>query len=140
MGLGLAMVMRIVLLLSLCVDDAADQPLFSVYWAGVFRTRPDPARRRAVPAGQDAYEIHNTLEGEEGQHGAPRPAAFYGTLVQIALLDIVFSLDSVITAVGMVDDIPVMVLAIVIAVVVMMFAARPIGDFVDRIPRSRCWP
>ena len=80
-------------------------------------------------------EIHNALEGESAEgHGTPRAAAFYGTLVQIAIIDIVFSLDSVITAVGMVDDIPVMVLAIVIAVAVMMFAARPIGDFVDAHP------
>ena len=64
----------------------------------------------------------------------PRPADFYGTLAQIAIVDIVFSLDSVITAVGMVSDIPVMVLAIVIAVGVMMFAAKPIGDFVDAHP------
>jgi predicted tellurium resistance membrane protein TerC len=80
-------------------------------------------------------EIHNSLEGEVADaHGVPRQAAFYGTLVQIAIIDIVFSLDSVITAVGMVDDIPVMVLAIVIAVAVMMFAAKPIGDFVDAHP------
>ena len=80
-------------------------------------------------------EIHNSLEGEATDgHGAPRAAGFYGTLVQIAIIDIVFSLDSVITAVGMVSDIPVMVLAIVIAVGVMMFAAKPIGDFVDAHP------
>jgi predicted tellurium resistance membrane protein TerC len=79
-------------------------------------------------------EIHNALEGEGDGHGTPRPAHFIGTLVQIAIIDIVFSLDSVITAVGMVSDIPVMVLAIVIAVGIMMFAAKPIGDFVDSHP------
>jgi predicted tellurium resistance membrane protein TerC len=80
-------------------------------------------------------EIHDSLEGAGGEHGAGSGhAGFAGTLVQIAIIDIVFSLDSVITAVGMADDVAVMVLAIVIAVAVMMFAAKPIGDFVDRHP------
>src|SRR4030095_13397074 len=84
---------------------------------------------------KSVLEIHNSLEGEgpEG-HGGRAAANFVGTLVQIAIIDIVFSLDSVITAVGMVDEIPVMVLAIVIAVGIMMFAAKPIGDFVDTHP------
>jgi predicted tellurium resistance membrane protein TerC len=83
-------------------------------------------------------EIHASLE----EHGAQEPRAalrsgFAAVLVQIALIDIVFSLDSVITAIGIVDIIPVMVLAIVAAVGVMMFAAKPIGDFVDRHPTIR---
>jgi len=86
---------------------------------------------------KSVMEIHNSLEGEsagEGGQTGPRVSDFYGTLAQIAIIDIVFSLDSVITAVGMVDDVPVMVLAIVIAVAIMMFAAKPIGDFVDTHP------
>jgi predicted tellurium resistance membrane protein TerC len=86
---------------------------------------------------KSVMEIHNSLEGAsaaEGGHPAPRASGFYGTLAQIAIIDIVFSLDSVITAVGMVDDVAVMVLAIVIAVAIMMFAAKPIGDFVDAHP------
>src|SRR5262245_12403309 len=80
-------------------------------------------------------EIHTSLEGEEEEgHEGPRAADFYSTLVQIMIIDIVFSLDSVITAVGMVSDVPVMVLAIIVAVAIMMFAAKPIGDFVDRHP------
>jgi predicted tellurium resistance membrane protein TerC len=80
-------------------------------------------------------EIHNSLEGEEDGHaaGAAR-ATFAGVLVQIAIIDIIFSLDSVITAVGMADDIEVMVIAVVVAVGVMMFAAKAIGEFVDRHP------
>ena len=70
---------------------------------------------------------------EEGPRAALQ-AGFGAVLIQIAVIDIVFSLDSVITAVGMVDEVPVMVAAIVIAVLVMMFAAKPIGDFVDRHP------
>ena len=83
---------------------------------------------------KSTYEIHGTLEGPELHELGARSAGFVATLVQIALVDIVFSLDSVITAVGMVQYLPVMILAIVLAVVVMMFAAKPIGDFVDHHP------
>jgi predicted tellurium resistance membrane protein TerC len=82
---------------------------------------------------KSVHEIHNALEAEEDEHGSVR-ATFAGVLVQIAIIDIVFSLDSVITAVGMADDVAVMIVAIVLAVGVMMVAARPIGDFVDRHP------
>jgi len=84
---------------------------------------------------KSVHEVHNSLEGEADEHtpGAVR-AGFAAVIVQIGIIDIVFSLDSVVTAVGMVNQVPVMVLAIVIAVVVMMFAAKPIGEFVDRHP------
>jgi predicted tellurium resistance membrane protein TerC len=81
-----------------------------------------------------AMEIHETVESDEGEASGRAPAAFALVIAQIALLDIVFSLDSVITAVGMVDNVPVMIAAIVIAVLVMIFAANPIGDFIDRHP------
>ncbi|WP_374403974.1 TerC family protein [Niveibacterium sp.] len=84
---------------------------------------------------KSVHEIHNSLEGEdEVQHAGAARAAFASVLVQIAIIDIVFSLDSVITAVGLVSNLSVMVTAIVISVGVMMFAAKPIGDFVDRHP------
>ena len=85
---------------------------------------------------KSTQEIWDSLEGEEDKGSdEPKRVASYGMiLVQIAIIDIVFSFDSVITAVGMVDDIPVMVIAIVIAVGVMMFAAKSIGDFVDNHP------
>ena len=134
-GLGLAMVMRIGLLLSLAWMMRLTDPVFTVYHQGF-------SGRDLILLGgglfllvKSVLEIHNALEGAEGGgHGTARPAGFAGTLVQIAIIDIVFSLDSVITAVGMVNDIPIMVLAIVIAVGVMMFAAKPIGDFVDAHP------
>ena len=138
-GLALAMVMRIGLLLSLAWMMRLTDPVVLGPHAGIFRTRPDPARRRALPARQigarDSQRAGGRGRGwESGRawEGGLRP--FLGTLVQIAIIDIVFSLDSVITAVGMVSEIPVMVLAIVIAVGIMMFAARPIGDFVDSHP------
>ena len=134
-GLGLAMLMRIALLLSLAWMMRLTEPLFSVFRQGLSGRDLILLFGGLFLLAKSVIEIHNSLEGEIADgHGVPRQAAFYGTLVQIAIIDIVFSLDSVITAVGMVDDIPVMVLAIVIAVAVMMFAAKPIGEFVDRHP------
>ena len=84
---------------------------------------------------KSVHEIHNSLEGEADEHAtAAARASFAAVIIQIAIIDIVFSLDSVITAVGLVDQVPIMVLAIVIAVLVMMFSAKPIGEFVDRHP------
>jgi predicted tellurium resistance membrane protein TerC len=80
-------------------------------------------------------EIHDSLEGEESRDGpAPKHSGFVSVIIQIGLIDIVFSLDSVITAVGLVDQLAVMIIAIVIAVGVMMFAAAAIGRFVDNHP------
>jgi predicted tellurium resistance membrane protein TerC len=85
---------------------------------------------------KSVHEIHRSLEGQEGAVGGARDgvATYGGVLVQIAVIDIVFSLDSVITAVGLADDVPVMVIAIVLSVLVMMLAAKAIGEFVDRHP------
>jgi predicted tellurium resistance membrane protein TerC len=84
------------------------------------------------------FEIHDDLEGKEGKRpSATGSASFVGVLTQIMLLDIVFSLDSVITAVGMVDRIGIMVAAIVAAVLVMMLFAKTVGDFVGRHPTIR---
>jgi predicted tellurium resistance membrane protein TerC len=136
-GLALAMGMRIALLLSLAWMMRLTEPLFAI------RMHEVSGRDLILVGGglfllaKSVMEIHNSLEGAsaaEGGHPAPRASGFYGTLAQIAIIDIVFSLDSVITAVGMVDDVAVMVLAIVIAVAIMMFAAKPIGDFVDAHP------
>jgi predicted tellurium resistance membrane protein TerC len=134
-GLGLAMFSRIALLLSLAWMMRLTSPLFSLVGHEV-------AGRDLILLGGGLFllakavmEIHNALEGAgENQSVRAGQAGFLGVLVQIAIIDIVFSLDSVITAVGMVDHVPVMVLAIVIAVGVMMFAAKPIGEFVDDHP------
>jgi predicted tellurium resistance membrane protein TerC len=133
-GLGLAMLMRIALLLSLAWMMRLTDPLFTI--------GKEISGRDLILIGGGLFllakavmEIHSSLEGgNDHERGEPRAAGFYGTLAQIAVIDIVFSLDSVITAVGMVSEIPVMVLAIVIAVAIMMFAAKPIGDFVDQHP------
>jgi predicted tellurium resistance membrane protein TerC len=133
-GLGLAMGTRILLLLSLAWIMTLTDPLFTV-------SSFEVSGRDIILIGgglfllwKSVHEIHNSLEGvEEGHHAAVR-AGFGAVLIQIAIIDIVFSLDSVITAVGMVDEVPVMVAAIVLAVLVMMFAAKSIGEFVDRHP------
>jgi predicted tellurium resistance membrane protein TerC len=134
LGLALAMVARILLLLSLAWIMTLTAPLFTV-------SRWEISGRDLILIGgglfllwKSVHEIHNALEGEEEGHAAAATATFAGVLAQIAVLDIVFSLDSVITAVGMADEVAVMVIAIVLAVAVMMFAARPIGEFVDRHP------
>ncbi|HEY3700079.1 MAG TPA: TerC family protein [Spongiibacteraceae bacterium] len=135
LGLGLAMVTRILLLLSLAWVMGLTAPLFAV--AGF-----EISGRDLILLGgglfllwKSTHEIHTSLEGEEAQatRGSAK-AAFAATLIQIAIIDIVFSLDSVITAVGMASHLPVMVLAIMCAVGVMMFAAKPIADFVDAHP------
>ena len=134
LGLALAMIMRIALLLSLAWIMTLTRPLFSVLGEEI-------SGRDLILIGgglfllwKSVHEIHNALEGEDDEHAAPAPATFASVLVQIAIIDIVFSLDSVITAVGMADHVAVMIVAIVLAVGVMMFAARPIGEFVDRHP------
>jgi predicted tellurium resistance membrane protein TerC len=135
LGLGLAMFSRIALLLSLAWMMRLQTPLATVLGQEI------TGRALILLGGglfllyKSVMEIHTSLEGTEEEHAEGGVhAGFASTLVQIAIVDIVFSLDSVITAVGMVSEIPVMVLAIVIAVVVMMFAAKPIGDFVDNHP------
>lgn len=132
-GLSLAMISRILLLLVLAWVMALTAPLFSVLSEEI------SARDLILIGGglfllaKSTIEIHNGLEGaEEGRHAAP--TSFVSVLVQIALLDVIFSLDSVITAIGMAEYLMVMVIAIVIAVAVMMVAARSIGEFVDAHP------
>lgn len=132
-GLSLAMVMRILLLISITWIMRLSQPLFAI-WGHAFSGRD----LILIGGGlfllvKSTFEIHNSLEGDE--HGAVTAAAtFVQVLVQITLLDIVFSLDSVITAVGLAQHLPVMIIAIVIAVGVMMVSAGPIGLFVDAHP------
>ncbi len=133
-GLGLAMLTRIALLFSLTWMMRLTTPLFSVLQQEI------SGRDLILIAGglfliaKSTLEIHDKLEGEEGRSAARAAASFAGVLVQIALLDIVFSLDSVITAIGMVNQFVVMVAAIVIATLFMMLFAGAVSAFVDRHP------
>jgi predicted tellurium resistance membrane protein TerC len=133
-GLALAMITRILLLLSIVWVIRLTRPLFTVLGQEV------SGRDLILIAGglfllaKSTHEIHANLEGEEGAAGARVRASFVAVVTQIALLDIVFSLDSVITAVGMTRMVGVMITAVVIAIVIMMAAAGPISDFVHRHP------
>lgn len=133
-GLALAMIARILLLLSITWIMRLTTPLFTL-WAHAFSGRD----LILIGGGlfllaKSTHEIHHSLEGPETYQKPAVTAAFGSVLIQIAALDIVFSLDSVITAVGMARHLPVMIIAVVIAVVVMMVSARALGNFVDRHP------
>jgi predicted tellurium resistance membrane protein TerC len=133
-GLGLAMLMRILLLLSLSWIIGLTSPLFEI--AGFTVT----GKALILIAGglfllaKSTCEIHGKLEGGEAVEKRAAGPSFTSVLIQIVLLDIVFSLDSVITAVGMADDVTVMAAAVVLAVGIMMFSAEPISGFVNRHP------
>jgi len=136
-GLALAMCTRIALLLSLAWLMRLTQPLFIVPMVEHTLTGRDLVLLLGglFLLWKSTQEIHGSLEGPDDETSKEVKYAGYAmTLVQIAIIDIVFSLDSVITAVGMADHVPVMVIAIMIAVVIMMFAAKPIGDFVENHP------
>ena len=134
LGLGFAMGTRILLLLLLTWIMRLQTTLFSVLDV-------DISGRDLILIGGGLFllvkatlEIHESLEGVDAEGHAVKHAGFVSVIVQIGLIDIVFSLDSVITAVGLADDVSVMIIAIVIAVGVMMFAAGAIGRFVDNHP------
>lgn len=145
-GLALAMVTRVLLLLSLSWIMRLTSPLFNMgEWIGL--TSGEWFEKLAI-SGRDLIliigglfliykstrEIHEKLEGDEHDVKTKAVVTFSGVIVQILILDIVFSLDSVITAVGMADSIGVMIAAVVIAVIVMMMSAGSISDFVNKHP------
>ena len=139
-GLGLALGIRILLLLSLSWIIGLKEPLFSVL------EHPFSGKDLVLLIGglfligKSTHEIHGSLEGEEGQGSKRAYSGFVSVIIQIVLLDIVFSLDSVITAVGMISTtygqagIYIMVSAVIISIVAMMLFAGPIGAFVQRHP------
>jgi predicted tellurium resistance membrane protein TerC len=145
-GLALAMVTRVLLLLSLNWVMSLTAPIFNAgNWINV--TDKSLLEKMAI-SGRDliliigglfliyksTHEIHEKLEGEEAETEVKKVHSFSGVIVQILILDVVFSLDSVITAVGMADEIWVMVAAVIIAVIVMMFSASAISNFVNNHP------
>lgn len=135
-GLSLAMIARLALLFSISWVMGLTEPWFTVMGNEI-------SGRDVILIGgglfllvKSTQEIHHALEGADDDPSAPKVVAngLMMVLIQIMILDIVFSLDSVITAVGLVNDIEIMAIAIIAAVAVMMFAAKPIGDFVDAHP------
>ncbi len=146
LGLGLAMITRVLLLLSLSWVMSLTANLFSI---GSWLNLGDSALSdKLAISGRDlilifgglfliyksTHEIHLKLEGEEDQEGTPKVHTLSGVVTQILLLDIVFSLDSVITAVGMADHVEIMIAAVIIAVLIMMVSADAISNFVNNHP------
>jgi len=135
-GLGLAMITRILLLLSITWVMGLGADLFSVMGRGFSGRDLILIGGGLFLLAKSTLEIHTSLEGHEHGHDKAdvARASFLSVITQIAIIDIVFSLDSVITAVGMADDVEVMIAAVMVAVLVMMFMAGPISNFVDRHP------
>ena len=133
-GLALAMLTRIALLFSLSLIMRLTTPLFEVFGHGVSGRDLILLVGGLFLIGKSTHEIHSKLEGEEGHASARVAPTFTSVIIQILLLDIVFSLDSVITAVGMVSNLWVMVTAVVIAVGFMLVFAGPVSAFVERHP------
>src|SRR5688500_15626304 len=134
-GLGLAMLMRVLLLLLLSFIVRLTAPLFEVLGQEI-------SGRDLILIGgglfllfKSTYEIHDNLEGEEGEKSRKVAASFASVIIQILLLDLVFSLDSVITAVGMVDELAVMIAAVIVAVAFMLFLFGLLASFVELTPQ-----
>ena len=133
-GLTLAMVMRLLLLFLITWIIGLTEPIISVFTVDLSGRDLILIIGGLFLLAKSTHEIHNSLEIPTEEKKTTGVSSFTSVIVQIALIDMVFSLDSVITAVGLVKEIPVMVTAIVISVAVMMVAAKPIGEFVDNHP------
>ncbi len=135
-GLTMALLMRVILLFSLSWVMTLTEPLFSLPVVN----HPVSGRDLILIIGglfliaKSTHEIHGSLEGEEGHASKKVYASFASVIVQITLLDIVFSLDSVITAIGMVDKVAIMIAAVVVSIIAMMIFAGSIGAFVQKHP------
>lgn len=134
LGLSLAMLTRLVLLFSLVWVMGLVEPWFTVFDNEISGRDIILILGGLFLLAKSTHEIHTSLEIVPQSETPARLASFYSILAQIAILDIVFSLDSVITAVGLVEHLSIMVIAIIASVVVMLFSAKPIGEFVDRNP------
>lgn len=134
-GLFLAMLTRILLLLSLVWISRLTTPLLFIFNKAISGRDIILFLGGLFLIAKSTQEIHQTMEGEEETHEVNKKrASFWLIVTQIALIDIVFSLDSVITAVGLVNEIPIMVCAVVLSMLIMMVAAKPIGEYVDAHP------
>ncbi len=133
-GLAVAMISRILLLFSIVWIMKLTLPLFSVFGQEISGKDIILVAGGLFLIGKSTFEIHDKLEGEDGHKSGKAVKSFANVIVQIMLLDIVFSLDSVITAVGMAEELIIMVLAVIISVGVMMVSAKSISDFVEKHP------
>jgi predicted tellurium resistance membrane protein TerC len=134
LGLTLAMGMRILLLLSIAWMIKLTAPIFTVFDEEISGRDLILLLGGLFLLAKSTFEIHERLEGHEGNVSARVAPSFTSVIVQILLLDIVFSLDSVITAVGTADEVEIMILAVIVAVLVMLVSSGPIAGFVERHP------
>ena len=133
-GLSLALIIRVALLFSLSWVIGLTAPLFSVLGQEISGRDLILIGGGLFLLAKATFEIHENLEGEEGHSSKKVAASFVSVIIQIILLDEVFSLDSVITAIGMVDQVGLMISAVVVAIAFMMLCAAPVGAFVGRHP------
>jgi len=133
-GLSLAMITRILLLFSISLIVKLTKPFFTVFDLGISGRDLILILGGLFLLAKSTMEIHSKLEGVEEHHDVKSKVSFTGVIIQILLLDIVFSLDSVITAVGMANNIIIMIIAVVIAVGVMMVSSKSISNFVEKHP------
>jgi predicted tellurium resistance membrane protein TerC len=133
-GLSLALIIRVLLLFSLSWVIGLTAPFFTVFDQAISGRDIILIAGGLFLLGKATFEIHENLEGEEGHASARVKASFVSVIIQIILLDAVFSLDSVITAIGMVEDIQLMISAVVVAIAFMMFFAGSVSAFVSRHP------
>ncbi|MGB5155839.1 TerC family protein [Desulfobacterium sp. N47] len=133
-GLGLAMITRIALLFSLTLIMRLTKPLFTVINNEISGRDIILIAGGLFLLGKSTFEIHDKLEGEEHNSATARKTTFLSVVIQIMFLDIIFSLDSVITAIGLANRIEIMIIAIVLAVIFMMIFAAPLSSFVDNHP------
>jgi predicted tellurium resistance membrane protein TerC len=133
-GIALAVGSRILLLLSISWVIGLTEPLFNIWDIHISGRDVILIIGGLFLLAKSTHEIHQKLEGVEGHESSKVYPSFASVIIQILLLDVVFSLDSVITAVGMVDEIVIMIIAVVIAAVVMVISAQPISNFVERHP------
>lgn len=133
-GIAMAVISRILLLLSLSWIIGLTDPIFTIINFDVSGRDLILLIGGLFLMGKATMEIHQKLEGVEGHASAKGKATFWGVIMQVLLLDVVFSLDSVITAVGMVDEVAVMIAAVVVAAIAMILLADPLSNFVEGHP------
>lgn len=134
LGLGAALITRIALLFSISWIIRLTAPLFQVFGNEISARDLFLIAGGLFLLGKSTWEIHQKLEGHEGRSGVEAASSFASVIVQIMLIDVVFSIDSVITAVGMVQEVAIMIAAVTVAVGLMMVFATTVGDFVERHP------
>ncbi|WP_329087550.1 MULTISPECIES: TerC family protein [unclassified Streptosporangium] len=134
LGLAVALISRLLLLLALSWVVRLTEPMFEVFGQGISGRDLILILGGLFLLGKSVHEMHGSLEGESHHSEGKVASSFTSVIIQIMILDVVFSLDSVITAVGMVDELGVMIAAVIVSVIVMLVASGPISRFVDRHP------